>query len=444
MQNQCHYLPLSFFFDIIGFMNRRYFVLVSVFCLFAAGCNLPSASDRSRSIPGNMSMTATAIAMDHLVKTVQAGDPFIPEPAATEVPADNTDEWIWLDRPERELQPAGDVSLPQAEAAVPEVFPAADANRVPPELPAIFQTEMLNRLDTPHTYEEDTCTMLKNRWGEGKAAPGTIVMAIMYHSIVRGETVEQDNAITVEQHKHLIKDLHDQGFTAINTEQFIAFMESNEWIPERSVLLIVDDRHSEQNYIDHFKDYYDQWGWPVINAWISADGTLQSLWDENAHAEEIGLVDHQAHGVVHNQPMGNDSTDEYLIGELKGSKDRIEEHFHKTPRAIIWPGGGYGARPIEVAKEYGYKVGFTTHPRGPVMYNWVPLCDVNDSTRPYYYMDGNQDPLFVIPRYWDTDAAQHVDTVRQIGKAARDYLYSVRETEVEYYDIVCKPVMGEL
>ena len=148
--------------------------------------------------------------------------------------------------------------------------------------------------------------------------------------------------------------------------------------------------------------------------------------------------------MVHNINMGADSSDEFLIGELKGSVDAIEAHFHKTPRAIIWPGGGFSARPIEVAKEYGYKVGFTTHPRGPVMYNWVPLCDVSDASRPYFAIDGNQDPLFVIPRYWDTDASEHVDTVRQIGKAAKEYYESNRAVEVEYYDIVCKPIMGDL
>lgn len=416
-------------------MNRNFLILFLIVCAAAiAGCNLPSESDKEAGI---MKQTAEAVELNQLVQTAQAEDPFIPETEALDAPAaDEPDMLISRDLPESSENPA----VTQAE----EILPTADPNRQPPALPAVFQTDLLNSLDTPHTYEEDTCKLIKNRWGEGKAAPGTVVMSIMYHGIVRGDTVSQDNAITVDEHKQLIRNLHDQGFTAITTEQFIAFMENNDWIPERSVLLIVDDRHSEQNYLDHFKEYYDEWGWPVINAWISAEGTSQALWDENAHAEEIGLVDHQAHGVVHNIPMGNDSSDEYLIGELKGSVDAIEEHFHKTPRAIIWPGGGYGARPIEIAKEYGYKVGFTTHPRGPVMYNWIPLCDENDPTRPYYYMDGNMDPLFVIPRYWDTDASQHVDTVRQIGKAARDYLYSIRETDLEYYDIVCKPVMGDL
>ena len=399
----------------------------------AAACNLPKPSGKI-SVSGQQA--ETTLSMDDMVRTAQANDTFVPG----ENTADGSNEEdMLISRPHNE----GIQEIPAAPTDIPT--PTPDPNRKPPELPAIFQTDLLNRLDTPHEYEEDICKVIKNRWGAGKATPGTVVMTVMYHGIAKGTTeVQQDNAVTAEKHNQFMRNLHDQGFTAINTEQFIAFMENNDWIPERSALIIVDDRHTEENYLTHFKEYYDEWGWPVVNAWISAVGTSQALWDENAHAEEIGLVDHQAHGVVHNENMSDASTDEFLIGELKGSVDAIQEHFHKTPHAIIWPGGGFGARAIEVAKEYGYKVGFTTHPRGPIMYNWVPLCDVNDATRPYYAVDGNQDPLFVIPRYWSPDASEHVDTVRQIGKAAKEYYESIRGTELEYYDIVCKPVMGDL
>ena len=416
-------------------MNRKIIFIMLIFAAILAACNLPTKSGNGPAAP--------ALTMEDMVLTAQAERSLTQDPTPVPQDEEDDDSGLIITRFGRDPEPVEDQNEP-AQEVQEEIKPTADPNRQPPALPEPFTTDLLNPLDTPHTYEEDTCRMIKNRWGKDKAAPGTIVMAIMYHAIVKGDTVDQDNAITSEQHKKLMNDLHDQGFTAISTEQFIGFMENNDKIPERSVLLIVDDRHSEQNYIDHFKWYYDNWGWPVINAWISAEGTTKDLWDGNAHAEAEGYVDHQSHGVVHNIPMGDDSSDEYLIGELKGSVDQIQEHFGKTPRAIIWPGGGFGARAIEVAKEYGYKVGFTTHPRGPVMYNWVPLCDTNDMQRPYYKLDGNMDPLFVIPRYWDTDAAQHVDTVRQIGKAAKDYLYSIRETEVEYYDIVCKPVMGDL
>lgn len=405
---------------------KKPFLFLSLLILALTACHFPSDSDAKNFFA---EMTATAA----FEKAMEQVENLVDTDAGN-----GSEEELLIINPDTEA------SAPIEEPTA-EILPTKDPNRPAPELPAVFQTDMLNKLDTPHTYVEDACTEIKNRWGEGKAEPGTVVMAIMYHSIVKGDTVEQDNAVTKEQHQQLIRDLHDQGFTAIDTEQFIGFMLNNDYIPERSVLLIVDDRHSEENYEEHFYPYYQEWGWPVINAWISAEGTSQELWDGNAHAEEMGYVDHQCHGVVHNQNMGDDCTDEFLIGELKGSKDAIEEHFGKTPRAVIWPGGGFGFRPIEIAKEYGYQVAFTVNPRGPVMYNWIPLCDERlDPSRPSYMMDGAYDPLFVIPRYWDTDAAQHVDEVRQIGKAAKEYYYANKETELEYYDIVCKPIMGDL
>jgi peptidoglycan/xylan/chitin deacetylase (PgdA/CDA1 family) len=226
--------------------------------------------------------------------------------------------------------------------------------------------------------------------------------------------------------------------------QFINFIKYNDYIPARSVLLISDDRHHEEYFTDHFLPQYQEYGWKVVNAWISADGTTQDLWDENARVEAAGYVDHQAHGVVHNENMSDSSTDEYITSELQGSIDRIQEHFGKVPKAIIWPGGTFGYRPIEIAKELGYEVGFTVSPRGPVMYNWIPLDDETDAGRPSYLADGTYDPLFVLPRYWDTDVSQHIDTVRQIGKAAKEEINSNREAELEYYDIMCKPVTGEI
>lgn len=321
-----------------------------------------------------------------------------------------------------------------------------DPNRTPLALPATFQTDLLNPRDYPHTYIEDTCEMLKNRWTPGKAEPGTVVMTIMYHSIVTGDdsAVTLDNQISSERQKQINLDLYNQGFTAIDMTQFINFIKYNDYIPARSVLLISDDRHHEEYFTDHFLPQYQEYGWKVVNAWISSDGTTQDLWDENARVEAAGYVDHQAHGVVHNENMSDSSTDEYITSELQGSIDRIQEHFGKIPKAIIWPGGTFGYRPIEIAKELGYEVGFTVSPRGPVMYNWIPLDDEADPARPSYLADGTYDPLFVLPRYWDTDVSQHIDTVRQIGKAAKEEIYSNRDIELEYYDVICKPVTGEI
>jgi len=334
-------------------------------------------------------------------------------------------------------------TVPPTATPVPPTA-TADPNRTPPALPAAFQTSLLNPLDTPKTYQKDVCAYLKNRWDANNSTPGTVVMPIMFHSITDGEVIHIDQ-ISVEKFNFLIRDLKDQGFEAITTDQLVSFLETNAKIPLRSVILIVDDRKSSSYFETHFKPYFEAYGWKVVNAWISAKETLDYLWKENEAVEAAGYVDHQAHGVVHNVNMGKDSSDEFIKTELFGSIEAIQQHFGKTPQAIIWPGGSFSERPVAIAREAGYHIGFTINPRGPLMFNWVPLSDKEDPGRPSFIPEGGiNDPLMVLPRYWDTDASVHLDTVRQIGKQAAAEAEQNRAVELEYYDIVCKPTYGEI
>jgi orotate phosphoribosyltransferase len=49
-----------------------------------------------------------------------------------------------------------------------------------------------------------------------------------------------------------------------------------------------------------------------------------------------------------------------------------------------------------------------------------------------------------LPRYWDIDARNHLDEVRQMGKDAAAYAEQNKATELEYYDIVCAPAYGPI
>lgn len=323
-------------------------------------------------------------------------------------------------------------------------IPAPTAIRTPPALPEGFTTLLLNPLDTPHAYIKDTCQALKAKWDPKNAVPGTIVMPIMFHSITKGE-VTQDSQISIADLRKMMNDLHDMGFQAIDMQQAVEFLYNNAKIPQRSVLLIVDDRKYREYFDKTFKTYYDQWGWKVVNAWISHPETNQQLWTENAALEAEGWVDHQAHGVIHNINMNDNSTSEFLKGELQGSIDAMKAHFNKTPTAIIWPGGDFGKKPAEAARQYGYKLGFTINPRGPLMFNWVPQADAADPMRPSYIPEGPvDDPLMTLPRYWDTDARAHLDTVRNISNQAAAYAEKNKASELEYYDILCAPTYGAL
>ena len=73
--------------------------------------------------------------------------------------------------------------------------PQTAALRTPPALPATFVASQLNPLDTPHTYIQDTCQYLHDKWNSNNAAPGTVAMVVMFHGIIKGKA-ETDNQIS--------------------------------------------------------------------------------------------------------------------------------------------------------------------------------------------------------------------------------------------------------
>jgi len=339
-----------------------------------------------------------------------------------------------------QLQPTA-TPLP-TETPVPTAIPP----RTPPALPGVFIANQLNPLDIPHTYMQDTCGYLYDKWNSNNAAPGTVVMVIMLHGIKKDAVDVTANDITVRDFRQMMNDLKEQGFEAINATQMADFMDRNAKIPARSVLLIQDDRRTAENFNTHYREYFEQWGWPVVNAWISLDDSIHALnLQDNVALEKEGMVDHQSHGYIHNVNMTDASTDEFIKGEFEGSLNDLKTNFNKTPVAIIWPGGGFGVRPVQFAREYGYRIGFTINPRGPVMYNWVPLADQEDPARPAYLPEGYvNDPRMVLPRYWPSQVQASLDAVRNIGKDAAAYAEQNKAVELEYYDILCAPTLGQI
>ncbi len=324
--------------------------------------------------------------------------------------------------------------------------PSPTAVRTPPALPPTFSTALLNPLDAPHTYVKDTCQYLNDKWNSNNAAPGTVVMVVMLHGIKKEQVDVTANDIAVADFRKMMDDLKEQGFEAINATQMADFIDHNARIPMRSVLLIQDDRRTGENFNDHFREYHDQWGWPVVNAWISfEDGPRALSLADNIALEAEGWVDHQSHGYIHNINMSDQSDDEFLKTEFEKSIADLQTNFHKTPVAIIWPGGGFGKRPVDFARQYGYRLGFTINPRGPVMFNWIPLADHADPARPAYQPEGYvNDPPMVIPRYWPYQVQANLDNVRNIGKDAAAYAEQNKAAELEYYDIMCAPTLGPI
>jgi hypothetical protein len=297
---------------------------------------------------------------------------------------------------------------------------------------AVFQSSHLNPLDIPRTYIQNSCIYISNRWNKFNAAPGTVVMIIMFD-----ETNANDFSEIMEQ-------LHNQGFEAINTQQFLAFMERNIKIPLRSVLITQDNSHPAGDF-KKFREYWEKWNWPVVNGWVSDPKTPDSLWQENIALQNEGWVDYQAQGVIPGTLLSDDSSKIVISRELRGSITAFADRYAKKPTAFIWQGGGFGQRPVEAARQLGYQLGFTANSRGPVMYNWVPLADEVDPARPTYIPEGTiKDPLMTLPRYSQNQILDAIDLVRITGNEAKAYAEANKAAELEYYKSICEPIYGRM
>jgi len=340
---------------------------------------------------------------------------------------------------------SGDATPPRsAEAhvstATPE--PTPTAIRTPPSLPGPYQSSHLNSLDTVHTYEANTCAYLRNKWHPAKATPGTVVMIIMLHSINRGRG-EGPEALTALIFGRMMDDLHEQRFHAINMQQLAGFLKENARIPDRSVVLMQDQNRYPENFEAHFRYYWETWGWPVVNAWDHQGSVTDPLWEDYAALAEEGFVDFQAYGPTFSASAPPKS-DEYYSDQLQKPIDVLEERLGTAPIGVVWP-NGFSSQSARIARELGYELGFTFNPRGPVMYNWIPLSEATDRMRPSFLPEGAiGDPLMTLPRFWPHQVHNALDAVRITGKEAAAYAQQNRDTELEYYDIVCASKYGPM
>ncbi|MBI5353315.1 MAG: hypothetical protein HZB50_11805 [Chloroflexi bacterium] len=303
-----------------------------------------------------------------------------------------------------------------------------------PALPAVYQSQFLNPLDVPHTYMQDNCLHLRNKWKPTSAAPGTVVMIIMFKEISNPNRF----------HK-LMTELHAQNFEAITTKQFLFFMERNIRIPFRSVLLIQDGNFESKNFDENFRPYWDSLGWPVVNGWVGHFDVPRSMLKQNVELEKEGWVDHQSLGVTTDTVLSDDTSKTVITRELGDSLTEFADHYGKTPYAFIWPNGGFALRPVQAARQLGYQLGFTSNSRGPVMYNWVPLANVIDPERSQLIPEGQiNDPLMTLPRYSADEALDAIDFVRVMGQEAAIYQKANKSLDLNYYNVVCKSTYGEI
>ena len=284
----------------------------------------------------------------------------------------------------------------------------------------------------PVHYVADTCTYLENRWDEDKSVPGTIVVPIMFHSIIKpGKAVTEPSAISMEYFELFVATAEELGFETITVAELVGFLNENNAIPKHSMLLILDDR--KPGTAELFLPYLEANGWTLTLAYPTGDYIPDSEWEQMEGLAATGMFDIQSHGFNHVY-IQDFTPVEVVEEEIYKPIDAIWEHFGMEIQSIIWPGGNFTQEAVDIAEEAGLEVGFTVYSRGPVMYNWIPLGEEERA------MDN---PLMVLPRAWSSAADVALYKALELSEAAEAQAAETQAMEQAYYELFCTAAEGD-
>ena len=285
---------------------------------------------------------------------------------------------------------------------------------------------------SPVSYVGDPCAYLADKWGEGKAEPGTIVVPIMFHSILRpGKQPTKAEDITTEYFEYFMEYAKQMGFETVTTAELVDFLENNTAIPKYSMILILDDKRPDTPLL--FMPYLEANDWTLTLAINMGETSVTSYWDKTASYVEGGRVEVQAHGYNHMYIQSFTSQD-VIEEEIYQPIEEIQTRFGTTPQAFIWPGGNFTTVGVQTAREAGYQIAFTVYSRGPLMYNRIPLGDPEKAM---------EDPLMVLPRAWSSAADVALNQALLISQAVEAQADEVQAQEELYYSLFCMDGTGD-
>jgi len=329
-------------------------------------------------------------------------------------------------------------SVEASKTEIPTLTPTATPSpNIPTETPTQlvlrqFSFPQLNPGVVPVSYLDNTCQYLEARWAANKSKPGTIVVPIMFHSIAKpGREITDSTTISTAYFEYFMETAREMGFSTITVEELTGFLEENQVIPEKSMIMILDDRRP--GVTELFMPYLEENDWTLTLAWPTTDNTSETLWEQMGSLAESGRLDIQSHG--HDHIYIQDYTpEEEIEEEVFKSFEVIQSRFGNSPRAFVWPGGNFNALGIDLAREAGFDLGFTVHSRGPLMFNWIPLGEPEMAMA---------DPLMVLPRYWSTAADVALEQALAVSFEAKQHAETVEAEELQYYQLYCQPEESE-
>lgn len=228
----------------------------------------------------------------------------------------------------------------------------------------------------------------------------TTLTVIGYHEITdEKDALIPSYAVTTQQFSEHIQWLKKNGYHFINVDQLIKAHQGKYRLPQKPVLLTVDDGYQSfyQNAYPIIRKNKIPVLLAVVGSWLEPsnlekvdfggepiDRNKILSWSELKEMQSSGLVEIASHSYhlhegVNANPQGNlepaaisriydpknqsyESDSAYqqrIYQDLKKNNDLLQAHGLRSPRVMVWPYGRYNMQLVQTAKQLGMPITIT-------------------------------------------------------------------------------------
>lgn len=214
----------------------------------------------------------------------------------------------------------------------------------------------------------------------GNAENDVLVPIIMYHSLLKDTSLQNDYTISPKLFEDDLKYLKDNNYTSITVEDLIDYVYNDKNLPEKCIMLTFDDGYYNNYYyafpllkkyeykavispIASMTEFYTQNGEISVNyGHISVDNIKEMV--------QSGFVEIQNHsydmhklkprmGVDKKRGETFDSYKSTLENDIITAQNYLKDNAGITPQCFVYPFGAKSADTEKIIEELGFKCTLT-------------------------------------------------------------------------------------
>ncbi|MEW5958094.1 MAG: polysaccharide deacetylase family protein [Chloroflexota bacterium] len=189
------------------------------------------------------------------------------------------------------------------------------------------------------------------------------VPILMYHYVSTppegADAVRRDLSVTPDQFEAHLAFLRQNGYQTVTLRDLTLALSGHVALPDRPIILTFDDgyRDNYENAFPLLRKYGDVGVFFVFTQVIDTNNVSYLTWDMVKEMHQAGM-EFGSHSYRHSDLAGRDV--DFLVYEILGSKEAIEERIGEPVRFFSYPSGRYDALTVQILASANFWAAVTT------------------------------------------------------------------------------------